>query len=70
MLIRVEACFENGVLRPLQPLPLEEHEQVRITVEAERSWAERTAGLVRWTGDVESLDRLTMDAELDPQEGP
>ena len=29
---RVEAVYENGVLRPLEPLPLKEHQKVRVTV--------------------------------------
>ena len=33
MTLTVEAIYENGVLKPLQPLPLKEHEKVRITVE-------------------------------------
>ena len=33
MSITVEAIYENGVLRPAQPLPLKEQEKVRITVE-------------------------------------
>jgi predicted DNA-binding antitoxin AbrB/MazE fold protein len=28
----VDAVYENGVLRPLEPLPLEEHQRVRVTV--------------------------------------
>ena len=28
----VDAVYENGVLRPLQPLPLEEHQRVRVTI--------------------------------------
>jgi predicted DNA-binding antitoxin AbrB/MazE fold protein len=28
----VDAVYENGVLRPLEPLPLEEHQRVRITI--------------------------------------
>jgi predicted DNA-binding antitoxin AbrB/MazE fold protein len=28
----VDAVYENGVLRPLGPLPLEEHQRVRVTV--------------------------------------
>lgn len=30
MPITIEAVYEHGVLRPTQPLPLEEHETVRI----------------------------------------
>jgi predicted DNA-binding antitoxin AbrB/MazE fold protein len=33
MTITVEAIYENGVLRPIEPLPLAEHDKVRVTVE-------------------------------------
>jgi predicted DNA-binding antitoxin AbrB/MazE fold protein len=29
---QVEAVYENGVLRPLEPLPLKEHQKVSLTV--------------------------------------
>ena len=29
---QVEAVYENGVLRPLEPLPLKEHQRVSVTV--------------------------------------
>jgi len=29
---RLQAVYENGVLRPLEPLPLKEHQQVTVTV--------------------------------------
>src|ERR1039458_4060739 len=29
---QVEAVYENGVLRPLEPLPLKEHQKVSVTV--------------------------------------
>jgi len=32
MLITLSAIYEDGVLRPLEPLPLAEHQQVRVTV--------------------------------------
>lgn len=28
----LQAVYENGVLRPLEPLPLKEHQQVTLTV--------------------------------------
>ncbi len=65
----VEAIYENGVLRPAHPLPFREREHVRISVEPHASWAERTAGIVKWTGDLETLERLAIDPEFDPQEG-
>jgi uncharacterized protein (DUF1778 family) len=30
----MEAVYENGVFRPLQPVPLTEHERVTVTIEA------------------------------------
>jgi predicted DNA-binding antitoxin AbrB/MazE fold protein len=64
MPLTIEAIYENGVLKPLEPLPLQEHEKVRITVEPARSWAERTAGLLQWTGDFEDLRRIVEDDEF------
>ncbi len=70
MPLTVEAIYEDGVLKPAQPLPLKEHEKVRITVESAVSRARQTAGLLRWTGDPALLERFIMDPELDPLEGP
>jgi predicted DNA-binding antitoxin AbrB/MazE fold protein len=33
MSITIDATYEDGVLKPAQPLPLHEHEKVRVTVE-------------------------------------
>ena len=32
---QVDAVYENGVLRPLEPLPLDEHQRVTLTVSAD-----------------------------------
>ena len=32
MTITIEATYENGVLKPAQPLPLKEHEKVEILI--------------------------------------
>ena len=34
MAFTVEAIYENGVLKPAEPLPLKEHEKVSVTVGA------------------------------------
>ena len=34
MTITVEATYEGGVLKPVEPLPLAEHAQVEITIHA------------------------------------
>jgi predicted DNA-binding antitoxin AbrB/MazE fold protein len=68
MSMTIEATSENGVLKPKQPLPLKEQEQVRITVEPTTTWAERTAGMLKWTGDPAELEHLALDPQFDPQE--
>jgi predicted DNA-binding antitoxin AbrB/MazE fold protein len=68
--LTVEAVYENGVLKPAQPLPLREHETVRITIEPGLTWAERTAGMIPWNGDTEALDRLISDPEFGILESP
>ncbi|MBK5291611.1 MAG: antitoxin family protein [Acidobacteriia bacterium] len=32
MIRRVETVYENGILRPLEPLPLEEHQHVTVMI--------------------------------------
>jgi Protein of unknown function DUF104 len=32
MELRVQAVYENGVLRPLEPLSLDDHQQVTVTI--------------------------------------
>ena len=56
--ITIDATYENGVLKPVQPLPLADHEQVEITIQPKTSWAQRTAGLLKWSGDPEILRRV------------
>ncbi len=67
MALTIEAVYENGVLRPAEPLPLQEHERVRVTVEPARPpiW-ERIAAS---TADAppEELDKPPVDgaAQID-----
>jgi predicted DNA-binding antitoxin AbrB/MazE fold protein len=68
MAITVEAIYENGVLKPAQPLPLQEHEKVRITVHSGTSWVRRTAGLMGFTGTAEEAEYFALSPELDPNE--
>ena len=68
MTLTVEAIYENGVLKPTKPLPLSEHEQVRVTVHTLSTWVQETAGMIKWSGDHETLRRLAKDVEFDPQE--
>ena len=61
MAITVQAVYEDGVLKPAQPLPFKEHERVSITVEEKQpTLAERIAALARAL-PPETLDRLPTD---------
>ncbi|MFI5461402.1 MAG: antitoxin family protein [Isosphaerales bacterium] len=68
MTLTIEAIYENGVLKPAQPLPLQEHAKVRITVQPSVSHVRRSAGLIGWTGSQEDADFVALSPELDPQE--
>ena len=57
MPLQVDAVYENGVLRPLQPLDLKEHEQVVVSVFK----AARTLG--RSSLDVEFIERIKRGLE-------
>jgi predicted DNA-binding antitoxin AbrB/MazE fold protein len=69
MTLTVEAIYENGVLKPTQPLPLKEHEKVHIIVKPATSRVRQTAGLIGWTGSQEDADFVALSPELDPPEG-
>ena len=69
MTLTVEAVYENGVLKPAQPLPLKEHEIVQVTIQPAADWVAQTYGICGWTGDPEELRRLALHPELDlPEE--
>jgi predicted DNA-binding antitoxin AbrB/MazE fold protein len=63
MTITVEATYENGVLKPTQPLPLKEQEKVQVTVRRTSGVADQTYGMIGWTGDAETFDHLLREAE-------
>lgn len=65
MSISVEAIYENGVLRPTEPLPLKEHEAVRLTIQPKSNWVQETYGIIGWTGSAELAERFATDAELE-----
>ena len=68
MAFTVEAVYEDGVLKPTQPLPLKEHEKVEITVCSKAIPLADSHGILGWKGDHETLERFALDAGLDPPE--
>ena len=54
-----DAVYVNGLLRPLEPLPLEEQQVVRTTVEfADKHLGERQAARQRM---IDGFDKLKLD---------
>lgn len=70
MTITVEATYENGVLKLAELLPLKEHERVTVIIRPAISLARQTAGMVPWTADVETLERIVRDPEFGILESP
>jgi predicted DNA-binding antitoxin AbrB/MazE fold protein len=55
--LQVEAVYENGVLRPLQPLDLREHERVIVSVSEARP---ARSGLA-----VEYIERINREVQAE-----
>ncbi len=65
MTISFEAVYENGVLKPVQPLPLKEHERVRVTVETPPLDILQAGGILGWKGTSEELAPFALDPEYE-----
>lgn len=71
MTLTFTAVYDNGVLRPKEPLPIEEGAEVRGTVEnGEHRESRRpdqpsrfTYGLIGWAGDVKELDEYLQNPD-------
>lgn len=73
MSLTVEAVYENGVLKPVEPLPLKEQERVHITIVPRSNWVRDTYDICGWKGSAEEAEHFATDAELDfppPPEEP
>jgi predicted DNA-binding antitoxin AbrB/MazE fold protein len=68
MTLTVEATYENGTLKLKEPLPLKEHETVKITVQTETSPLLRAYGIMGFTGSAEEADYFALSPDLDPLE--
>jgi predicted DNA-binding antitoxin AbrB/MazE fold protein len=60
MTMTIDAIYENGLLRPQQPLPLREHERVRITLQTEEVRVRQTQGLIGWQGAPDVVERVAL----------
>jgi predicted DNA-binding antitoxin AbrB/MazE fold protein len=69
MAITVEATYENGVLRPLRPLPLAERQSVSLTIEplSAEEVVRRSAGAIK-CNDPEAIEHIALDKGLEYDE--
>ena len=63
----IEAIYESGVLRPLAPLKLKEHEKVRITIEEGESIVRATSGIFSGLDDS-TINEIALSPEFLPDE--
>ena len=63
----IEALYQDGVLKPLFPLKLKEHERVRITVEKGESVVRATSGIFSGLND-NTIDEIALSPEFLPEE--
>jgi predicted DNA-binding antitoxin AbrB/MazE fold protein len=68
--LEIEAIYENGVLRLVRPVPLEDGATVTVTIHPPVQGVKRGAGRIGWQGDPEVVRRLALDAELGSEESP
>jgi predicted DNA-binding antitoxin AbrB/MazE fold protein len=68
MILTVEATYENGTLRPAEPLPLKESQKVLVTVQTQPADILQAYGILGWKGDAETVEHFALAPELDPQE--
>jgi hypothetical protein len=73
MAITVEATFENGSLKLPADIPLINNGQrvwVTLHIVGERDVVKTSYGLIGWTGDSETVQRVALDPEFGVLEGP
>ena len=63
----IEAIYEDGVLKPLSPLKLNEHQKVKITVEGGESAVRATSGMFRGL-DHDTIEEIALSPEFLPEE--
>jgi predicted DNA-binding antitoxin AbrB/MazE fold protein len=72
MAMTVEVVYENGMLKPVHPLPyLQEGTRLWVTlhVAAEEDRVRAAYGIIGWTGDAETVRRVALDPDFDAPEG-
>jgi predicted DNA-binding antitoxin AbrB/MazE fold protein len=65
MTLTVEAIYENGVLKPAQPLPLRERARVQIRIATPSLDILQAQGILGWKGTSEELAPFALDLEYE-----
>lgn len=63
----VEAVYEDGVLKPLSPLNIKEHEKVTITLKERESVVRATSGIFSGLND-KTIDEIALSPKFLPEE--
>ncbi len=69
MAITVEAVYENGVLKPSEPLPWKDGARVRVAVSSLDSPLLKAYGIMGFKGTAEEAEHFALDPDLLPEEG-
>jgi predicted DNA-binding antitoxin AbrB/MazE fold protein len=69
-MLEIEAIYENGILKPTQPLALEEQQKVHLIVRTKCSRIRQSAGLISWKGSAGELERIALEPEFGIEESP
>ncbi len=68
MAIIVEAIYENGVLKPSEPLPWKDGEKVHIAVSSLDSPILKAYGIMGFKGTQEEAEYYALHPDLLPEE--
>lgn len=69
MSLEIDATYEDGVLKPDQPLPFADRQRVKITVDSSRKLRDGF-GMIDWQGDPEVVRKIALDPEYGVHESP
>ena len=70
MSIETEAVYEDGKLKLDHPLPLKEHQRVKVIIETTTTVARQNYGIIGWTGDPEVVRKVALKPEHGVLESP
>lgn len=63
----IEAIYENGVFKPISPIPIKEHVRVHLVIEEAESVALATSGMVP-ARNGEAVEMIALEPEFLPEE--